>query len=348
MNLNTEPKIISMANALDLNVDRPVEAIMEYCRARVAKFLRRVGRIANVIELQRVVCALLNLTVHEIWSDEYITRFACQYQSENEIAACAFIKTQLRPDTFGMLVQLERRTAKGERRFVAFIDCRGDKCLRRVFTLWHEIAHCLTAKDQLALPLRRTTAEMIEKDPVERLTDIVAGEFAFYEPLFRPILNAEFGQTGRLTFRVVERVRARFNPDASFLSTLNACVAKSPSPIILIEAGLTLRRSEQRLIDSGAASPGDFAPSLRVLRCAPNEAARSTLPHVPKQWRVPSQSIIARIHASDVETIFEGSAADENLSMWTTSAGGGLPNVEVAVEARKYGDKVVALIAIAA
>lgn len=189
---------------------------------------------------------------------------------------------------------------------------------------------------------------MIEKDPVEKLTDIIAGDFAFYEPLFRPVLDSELHKAGRLTFRVVERVRSRFNPEASFVSTLNACVAKSPLPVILVEAGLGLKRSEQRMIQNGAASPKDFVPSLRVLRSIPNDTARRSLPHVPKQIRVPEESIIARVYGSNLQSIADGGSAEENLRTWTTSSGGGLPALAVAVEARRFGDRVVALIALAA
>lgn len=109
MNLNSEPKIIGMANALNVDVDRPADAIMEYCRAKVAKFLRRAGRIANVVELQKLICERLNLAVHEIWSDGDIATLASRYLNEGEIAVFAAVTTQLKPDTFGMITQLQRR-----------------------------------------------------------------------------------------------------------------------------------------------------------------------------------------------------------------------------------------------
>ena len=348
MNLNEEPAIIGMANALDLDVVQPVEAIKQFCRDKVRRFLRRTSQLSNIEELQRLVCKRLNLTVHEIRGEEDIPRLAEYFRSEGEIAAAAAVATQLRPDTFGMLVQLFHRAKNGRAKFVTFIDCRGEKAARRVWTIWHEIAHCLTAKDQLALPLRRTTVETIEKDPVEKLTDIIAADFAFYEPLFRPVLDSEVGHRGRVTFRVAERVRDRFNPEASFASTLNACIAKAPAPIILLEAGLALKKGEQRLVQTGVASIADFQPSLRVLSSIPNEVARELLPHIHKQMRVPLDSVIARVHASDMATILTGGAADESLRNWTTSTGGGLPDVAVSIEARKFGDRVVAILTLAA
>ena len=345
MNLNLEPKIIGMANSLDLDLECPVDAVRNYCREKVSKFLRRAGRISNINELQKLICKRLDLTVHEIWSDADLIAISSRYRDEGEIAVFAGATTQLKPDTFGVLMQFQRGGRNGRARYVAFIDCRGDKHLRRVFTLWHEIAHCLTAKNQLALPLRRTTVGKVDKDPEEKLTDIIAADFAFYEPLFAPILKDECASAKRLTFRAVERIRDRFNPDASFASTLNACLAKSDSPMIMIEAGLAFKKAEQKQIDKGAAVPSDFEPKLRVLISVSSEAARDALPHVPKQMRVPEASIIARIFASNDEfDTFGSGLVHENLGIWTTSSGDGLPNVDVVVEARKVGDRVLALI----
>lgn len=336
-----------MANSLDLEAESPVDSIKNFCHERVAKFLRRGGRITNVGELQELVCKRLNLEVKEIWNDEDLERYAAKYCAEREIGVYGAIKSQLKPDTFGMLTQLERRTPKGKVQFVAFIDCRGEKYLRRIFTLWHEIAHGLTTMDQLALPLRRSTAELIEKDPIEKLTDMIAADFAFYKPLFQPILNAELKKEGRLTFRVVERVRNRFNPDASFASTLSACVKMAPLPVILLEAGPALKKGEQRMVDNGVASESDFQSSLRVLQSWPNELARIQLPHVPKQYRVPTESVIAKVHKTMWSAISQPGIAKENLGNWTTSSGNRLANVPVTIEARKVGGLVIALIALA-
>lgn len=347
--LNDEPAIISMANELNLDASQPADAIKAYCREKVQRYVRRVARLTNIEALQQVVCKKLNLIVHEIWEDDDIARLAKEYKDAGEFVVAGLVATQMKPNTFGMLTSLEARTKNDRTRFVTFIDCRGDKEARRVWTIWHEIAHCLTAKEQMALPLRRTTTvETIEKDPVERLTDAIAADFAFYPPLFQPVLDAEYKLTRRLSFRVVERVRSRFNPDASFDSTLRACVNKTPVPLILLEAALTLKKDEQRLVDAGAAARSDFVPSLRVLRSLPNELGKVHLPHIPKQWRVPQQSVIARVHADDASTILDGSLAEENMNLWTTSTGSRLPDCAVHVEARKIGGRVIVILELAA
>jgi hypothetical protein len=347
--LNDEPAIISMANELYLDASKPADAIIAYCQKKVGRYLRRAAKLSNIEALQRIVCKRLNLTVHEIRSDEDITRLAAEYKAAGEYVVAGLVATQMKPNTFGMLTNLEARTKTGRTRFVTFIDCRGDKAARRVWTIWHEIAHCLTAKDQMALPLRRTTTvETIEKDPVERLTDTIAADLAFYPSLFHPVLEEEYRRAGRLSFRVVEEVRRRFNPDASFDSTLRACVNKAPSPLILLEAAPALKKDEQRLVDAGMAAPNDFSPNLRVLRSFPNELGRMHLPHVPKQWRVPQESVIALIHADDVPAILDGSLAEENMSLWSTSTGSRLRDCAVLVEAKKIGSRVIAIIELAA
>lgn len=347
--LNDEPAIISMANELNLDPSQPADAIKAYCRDKVRRYLRRAARITNIETLQQIICKRLNLTVHEIRSDDDIQRFAAEYAAAGEFVVAGLVATQMKPSTFGMLTSLQARTKTGRTLYVTFIDCRGEKAARRVWTIWHEIAHCLTEKDQMALPLRRTTtAETIEKDPVERLTDAIAADFAFYEPLFRPVLEAEYQIAGRLSFGVVERVRSRFNPNASFDSTLRACVNKTPVPMILLEAEPALKKGEQRLVKAGAAAASDFATSLRVLRALPNEAGRVHLPHVPKQWRVPAQSVIARAYENDVSATFEDFLAQENMNLWSTSSGSRLRDCAVLVEARKIGGRVIALLELAA
>ena len=347
--LNDEPAIISMANELNLDPSQPADAIKAYCRDKVKGFLRRAARITNIEAMQQIVCKRLNLTVHEIWCDDDIKRFAAEYKAAGEFVVAGLVATQMKPSTFGMLTSLEARTKTGRTLYVTFIDCRGEKTARRVWTIWHEIAHCLTEKDQMALPLRRTTtAEMIDKDPVERLTDAIAADFAFYEPLFQPVLEDEYQIAGRLSFGVVERVRSRFNPHASFDSTLRACVKKTQAPLILLEAELILRRGEQRLVNAGEALASDFSPSLRVLRALPNEEGRIRLPLVPNQWRVPEQSVIARAYANDVSAALEGNRAQENMSLWSTSSGARLRDCSVHVEARKVGGRVIALLQLAA
>jgi hypothetical protein len=239
MNLSADPKIIGMANSLDLLDGDPVENIRQFCKDRVRKFLRGAKGATSMDHLQEIVCKKLGLRVHWIWSDFELTRLESDYVATGEFIFAA-LGQQLSPDAFGVLIQLHRLTSSGEK-WVAVIDCRGDKSFRRHWTLWHEIGHCLTAVGQMQLPLRRTTDDF-QKDPVEAITDLIASDFAFYAPIFEPILVNELAKhDGDLSFSVVTAVRLRFCQDASFSSTLNACVSYLSQPCLVIEANLVHR-----------------------------------------------------------------------------------------------------------
>lgn len=342
--LNDEPAIISLANELDLDPMRPADAIKAYCHERVRRYLSKSKSVKSIKALQAVICKKLNLTVHEIWDDSDVSDLATNYFSMNEVTIGGLVVSQMKPNTFGMIVSCEARNRKGEARYVAFIDCRGSKAARRVWTLWHEIAHCLTTREQMALPLRRTTtAESDFKDPVERLTDSIAAEFAFFAPLFNPILEREYGKAGHLTFEVVERVRSQYNLDASYDSTLRACVNSLTVPLIYLEAGLCYKKHERMLIDSGQMSSADLTPSLRVIGSVANLLGRQEFPHIPKQWRVPEDSVIFGVFSGALEETGEGNRKVENFDFWSTSNGSQLPDCVVCVEARRVGDRVIAL-----
>ena len=72
-----------------------------------------------------------------------------------------------------------------------------------------------------------------------------------------------------------------------------------------------------------------------------NEAAPGTGLSIPPNMRVPERSVIYRVF-SGIEEVGE---ADEDLSWWTSSAGGRLSALPVHVTARRRGDHVQALIA---
>jgi hypothetical protein len=342
MNLDEHPKVIGLANALQLDVVSPVQEIRDFCKRKVERFLRRAASVTDIAELQRTVCERLKMKVIEVWSDHQLAELMEQYVAEPIFRT---LPLQLSPDAFGVLIKLDRLAPPGGPAFVAVIDCRGDKRFRRHWTIWHEIVHCLTSVQQYQLPLRRTTTVMREKDPIERLTDLIAGDFAFYRPLFAPILAEEILKAGSLTFRVAQRVRERFDADASFASTVNACVACADSPMIYLEAGLSYKKAERAQISAGAKG---INASLRVLKSVPNESARAKKVVIPLNYRVPESSVITRLHSRVIVGSAETSMAIENLGDWTTSEGRALPRMNVIVEARIMAERVIALVTVAA
>ncbi|MGO8930350.1 MAG: hypothetical protein ACLQU3_26070 [Limisphaerales bacterium] len=343
--LSLNPKIIALARALNLPADDAVQSILSHCKSRVARMLKAASGIHTIWDLERVVCGHLNLAIHEIWNDEELRAFSLKYASDEGDSKFAALDMELeQPDTFGVLYQRDRRNAAGEFRYVAFVDCRSDKALRRFFTRWHEIAHCLTTVQQFEFPFRRTNLVDIEKDPVEKMMDMIAGGLGFSEPLFRPILDQVAGGR-KLTFDTVEVVRQQFCPDASFQATLNACVTHVATPVVLLEIGLGLKKEQQRALHDPQLQflPTPVPkPCLRVLRSMPNAASREISLQVHKNWRVPGYSIIAKVFNSDANN--RDGQSVENLSSWKSSDGSSLADLDVLIQARKVQDKVYALV----
>lgn len=74
----------------------------------------------------------------------------------------------------------------------------------------------------------------------------------------------------------------------------------------------------------------------------PNAAAREIGMLIHKKRRVPSASVIAKLHsAGDAEGLEEG---EENLNDWTASDGSSLGDFDVLIHARKIQDRVLAIV----
>lgn len=174
--------------------------------------------------------------------------------------------------------------------------------------------------------------------------DKIAAEVGFFDDLFVPVVQTAVERAGGLSFDLVEQIRASDCPRASFHATLIAVAARAPMPAITIEAGLGLKKGERDLTNS----PGLFPelkpqPVLRVLAAGGNELARSAGLRFHLNMRVPLTSVITRLNNLTV-TDATALRSVESLSDWTTSRGGPIGEGDVAIEARRHGDKVIALI----
>ena len=218
-----------MANALHLVGSNPIESILDYCRNKIAKWIKEYDSICTIWDLERIVCEKLNLTIYEVWSDDDLEKIVKNCVEEGDVVF-AHLKKDLDEKTFAVLIQRKPIFQKSGDHYVAVIDCRGKKGARRFFSRWHEIAHLLTLYKQMELPLHRST---LEKDPTEKLMDVIAGEIGFYTSMFEPVLTTELKNNGQFSFDVVENVRSRFCPDASSQATLNACAARVKIPVII-------------------------------------------------------------------------------------------------------------------
>src|SRR2546428_6592474 len=84
--MNADAKIVAMANGLKLVPGDPVEEILKFCRSKIRGWIRKYGSIRSVLDLERIVCEELNLTIHEIWSDEDLEKLIKDYEEDGDPA----------------------------------------------------------------------------------------------------------------------------------------------------------------------------------------------------------------------------------------------------------------------
>jgi len=340
--LDKETEIIKLAASLKVDwQENAVQNIVELCHRKIRQFLKHAPGIQTVKQLEALVCENIKLVFEEIRTDEELAQTIRKYLALGE-PIFATLKHDLDEKTFATLVERRKIDGNAKDRYVAVIDCRGPKALRRFFTRWHEIAHILTLQGQLELPLHRSSTV---KNPTERLMDTIAGEIGFYDPFFRPILLEET-KSRTIDFDTVERIRNRFAPEASYEATLNAAVKRSKSPMLLLNVGLGLKKAEATKLESPQNELFPVPtpePKLRVLKVLASNSSIGTGLQVHRNMEVPKGSLIYRLFKEDSEDEIAGV---ERLDSWRHSDGKSLAHVEVAVRARRRHKSITALISL--
>lgn len=341
--LARESDIIALAKKLGVGgADDLVVAILNSCRNRVDRWVAEASGIVSIEHLERLVTQKLQMVFEEIRGDSDFDRIKQVYAAGKRDAVFAAMRLKFndeRNPTYGTLVRRKNVAADAPDRYVAVIDCRGDKLARRFFTRWHEIAHRLTTDADPGEPVYRS-----EHDPIEQMMDRVASHLGFYEPLLSPAYDREMRGKGTLSFEVVENIRRHAFPDASFQSTLFACHRRYAEPAVYVEATPALKVEDRREITQGAQWLFDDlrpVPQLRAVMVVQNDAAKQRGLFIAPNMRVPESSLIHRVYCdeslNDRESI-------ENLRDWEHSGGKRLADQEVRIEAKMTRERVIALV----
>lgn len=347
MKLKNSPVAIKIANDLGLKKLPDAEAaIRNYCLRRVENIISAFGDVADLNQLLDIVSSHLQLTFEEVHDDEDLSEIAQKYLNRKElIFGC--IQKELDDETDGVLIRLQNAEA-WEPKFVAVINCRGNKIWRAYFSKWHEVSHLLTTpRTQMTFQFRRTPK--FKKAAEEQIVDRIAGDLAFYKKIFLPALKRQIDQSdNRLTFSAVEKLRQTVCEGASREATLRGAVRYVDVPQLLVIAGMGYKKCEERLLDSGqlALFKGmecKIEPKLRALEIIPSISAVDSHFRIHKNLEIPERCVICRAF-EDVAGSGEILTAHENLNWWRHSRGR-LKNENVIVDAKKSGEKVFALIA---
>jgi hypothetical protein len=343
--LNSALEVADLASALGLRATAaPAERIVRHCIEQIEDWVAEAGGVSKIDELEKLICRKKSLVVVEIWSDEALKNIIHKYVDIHGEKGFAVLSYKFEADdAFGCLMERYNIKRGARDRYVAFIDCRGKKAQRRFFTRWHEIAHALTLVGQLELPLNRDSAE----HPIEKLMDTIAGEVGFYQPLFQPALDAELERSSVLTFAGVERIKSKGFSDASFQASFITCVKRTPTPLLWLQAELNYKKCEMaelgRRVGHSTASHKP-QPKLRAVCVVPNEAARKSGLFIPKNLRIPEDSIIFE-HYTETDGMENSIGVEgcESLAIWQ-SHGRAVGIGEIHVDVKRSMGTMLALI----
>lgn len=338
---NHASEIIELAQQLGIPEQSPVQGILDHCQRRVAGWVAEAGGLANIESVESLVTQRLRMVFEEIRSDEDWDRLIDVYVRGKKEIVFAAMRSKFNDDnnpTYGALVFRRNAGIHDSDRYVAVIDCRGDKLARRFFTRWHEIAHRLTTHADGG---DTETGYRSEHDPIEQLMDHIAGHIGFFEHIFDPAFRNALQGESRFSFKTVQSIIDSAFPDASFQSTLVTCTRRVTHPVIYLEAALAHKKDVKRKLATPSLYGEPTPPGqLRAVTVIPNSPAKEERFTIPTNMRVPLESVISRIF--EAELLTDGQAI-EDLNLWE-SQGKTLSSCKVVVEARKVPDKVMAVI----
>lgn len=344
--LSSHPRIVRLARELGLSTHGDcVRHIREHALGLIA-VMRQELPVPNLGQLRQLVAAKMRAKLEFVRDDADVARIADAYPDFHPALRQQLHKEFLAADTEG--ITLERDDpCEWAFQFLVVVDARGLRWVRAYFTAWHELTHLLLHPPQLDFPgFRRTPAlEERAKDPLESIVDYVAGHLAFYEPFFAPPLKEAISRHGGLCFAALEATRERVAPDASLFATAIGGLRWATQPTLLVSVGWNYKASEARALrslqeDLGL-EPVTPKAKLRVTTVVPNESVKDSDLAIRRNMRVPERSVLARVHASEVDVT---AGADEDQSWWSTSATGALPALPLRVEAIRRGRFVYGLI----
>ena len=250
--LAEEPDIIDLAKKLGVGAaDDPVVAILDFCRNRIDRWVAEAGGVGSIEHLERLVTEKLQMVFEEIRNDGDFDRIKQVYAVGKRDSVFATMRLRfddLANPTYGALVRRKNVAADAPDRYVAVIDCRGDKLARRFFTRWHEIAHRLTTDADPDEPVYRS-----EHDPIEQMMDRIASHVGFYEPLLRTrrsIGRCEGQGSSRSMPSRTSAARRSRTPASS--PRCSPATADTTEPAVYVEASPALKAKHKRAIKQGA------------------------------------------------------------------------------------------------
>ena len=352
-NLSQDPRVATLARDLGLpGRGDCLTQLTQFALGKIDQIFRQWPEPIDSLDvLLQIAASRLSVCIEYIRTDSDLDRIARDRAAYSltlrEILHSEFV----RATSEGNLIE-HRDPQPGDRRYLAIVDARGDRAIRAYFTAWHEIAHVLTTPSQLEFKLYRRTpaAEEVWKDPLESAIDHIAGTVAFYEPIFGPALTKAVSSSGRIAIEAIEQARDAVAPSASLYSAILGALRLWPEPLCFVRAEPRLKPAEQRKLGSLQQNlglglqPEIITPKLRLVDVIQNERARSSRLRLHEHLRVPTSSVLSRVHHEQLNSEHEDF---ENQASWETSADGPLPTASLRVTATRRGGSIYGLVSLA-
>ena len=325
-------RLDSMARHLRLKRRYPTEGFVEEA---VAACLRRVEPIVREVLPCRgeVIADALaehyGVTFEEVRDAEDVDLLEDKYLKQRGELGFARLRKELKdPHVDALLFRRMHASVGDADEYVAVLNLQ-DSDAKLYWNKKHELTHRIAEPQQRLLPFRRHRFE--RSNPLESVIDGIAGELAYYPPVFQPLVRAAAKQKAQLTFDVIRKLRMEFAPTSSLLATTNAVVKHWPRPAMAIVASLCGRKN----------NPAKDR-ALRASLQARNELARTNDLLVFPNMRVPRSSPIYAAHTGRRDY-----SGRENLGQWTTSTGDALPTINAYTSAQYAGGHIYAVLSLA-
>ncbi len=265
------------------------------------------------------VASNLNIKFEEIHSIEDVIRIKNIYLNEQHELWAGQLELELnQPDVDALLFKQQNKPEH----YVAVLNLQNTNS-RAYWNKSHETSHRLIEPPQKELFHRHRTNQ---KNRIEHIVDTVASEIAFYEPIFKPIVESY--SSSYLSWNIVKEIQKSFAPTSSLMSVTKAIIKYWPIPVFLLSANYR-----------GRASNPMKDQALRTSIIGMNELAYNSKIFFFQNMRAPVSSIIS--HSFSSGTIIEG---EENLANWVTSSGSSLPSRNALISAQPYHNGTLALI----
>lgn len=308
-------------------IDSPAfeQDVVDACRARIASMVDGVEARQGEDVLARVA-RHLQVRFEEVHDNRDIAALEQKYLHERREIGFGQLEMELNaPGIDALTFQRMNAHDQAPDRWVAVLNLR-DAPARAYWDRSHELIHRIAEPPQRRLPFYRHRNDKTNR--LESIIDKGAAELAYYPGLFRPIVDSVRAEP--LTWDLVDAIRERFAPTASRLATAHATLRHWPCRAYLLTAQIGGRKGRPHVDRALRIAIQGFSPS-----------AKGEGLFFIHNMRVPPSSPVRHVHQSG-QTI----AAHERLGAWTTSSGGGLPDIRALTSAYRWRDKVFALVSV--